>query len=114
MSFNPEQKEIIRKICLSQEGSFLEVAGDYIQKIFKELKDEGYQISISDIAEEVTRKLKQWDEVKKDPDKFLNLLDDQELGMVKHHLVNEYLEDSLARPIWKKLNLFDKANEHRN
>lgn len=109
-----EQQALILKICATQEGSFLEVAEKHIQKIYKELTDEGYKVSISDIAEEVTRKLQQWDEVKKDPEKFINLLDDQELGMVKHHLVNEYLEDSLARPIWKKLNLFDKANEHRN
>lgn len=114
MMFSSEQKAIIRKICEEQEGSFLEVAEESTQRIYKELSDEGYVVSISDIAEEVTNKLKQWDEVKRDPDKFLNLLDDQELGMIKHHLVNDYLNDSLARPIWRKLNLFDKLQENRN
>lgn len=109
-----EQKAIIRAICDAQEESFLEIVESYSNKIYNELKDEGYDISLMDIAEEVTRKLQQWDEVRKDPDLFLNLLDSQELGMIKHHLVNDYLEDSFSRPIWKKLNLFDKANEFRN
>lgn len=109
-----EQKAIIRKICEEQEGSFLEVAEEHTNRIYNELKDEGYVVSISDIAGEVTRKLQQWDEVKKDPDKFLNLLDDQELGMIRHHLVNDYLGDSLARPIWKKLNLHEKVNSNPN
>lgn len=107
-----EQRAIILKICDTQEGSFIEVAEKHIERIYLELRDEGYEISISDVAEEVTRKIQQWDEVRKDPEKFLHLLDEQEIGMVKHHLINDFM--GLSRPIWKRLNLFDKANEYRN
>lgn len=110
-----EQKTIIRQICEEQEGSLLRVSQYLSKRIREELFDEeGLIVSEADIAEEIAKDLEKWDEVKQNPEKFLELLDDTNLGMVKHHLVQDFIGVQASRKIWKQLNLFDKANEFRN
>lgn len=109
-----EQKAIIRQICEEQESSLLRVAHYLSKKIQKELEEDGYLVSEGDIAEEISKDLIKWDEVKDNPERFLQILDDYNLGLVKHHLVQDYLGIPDSRKIWKQLNLWDEVNQNQN
>jgi two-component sensor histidine kinase len=109
-----EQKAIIRRICKAQSKSLLRVMEQRCEQIQRELYDEGYEVSFADIAEQVAKELIQWDQVKDNPEKFLNLLDEQNVSMVKHHLVQDYLGVPESKDIWKQINIRDSAFERRN
>lgn len=110
-----QQRQIIQEIRQEQEKSFLELLEGYTERIYNELCEEGYEdVSVLDISDEVAIKLKQWAKVRDYPDQFLNLLDEQELGMIKHYLINEYTGNTHTRGLWKKLNLFESINERLN
>lgn len=109
-----EQKAIIKDICQCQEESLLRVMENQCEKIKKELEDEGYNVSVADIAEQIAKELSEWDRAKEDPDKFLSVLSDQKIGMLKHYLVADHLGNEHTRRIWKQLNLYDNANERSN
>lgn len=109
-----EQKAIIRQICKMQSNSLLRVIERRCKQIQHELEEEGYEVSFADIAVEVARELEQWDKVRDNPEEFLRLLDEQNIGMIKHHLVQDYLGHPDSKGIWKKLNLRDQVNERSN
>lgn len=109
-----EQKAIIRRICKEQEASLMRIMEQRCTQIQKELHDEGYEVSFADIAEEVAKEMMQWDKVREEPEKFLNLLDDQNISMIKHHLVQDYLGHPDSKGIWKKINIRDQVYERRN
>jgi hypothetical protein len=109
-----QQKAIIRRICQEQKESFLRLAQTEPGKIQQELRNEGYEVSITEIMEKISEGYEVWEKLEETPEEFIRVLDGDNLGMVKHHLINEYEGHEDARPIWKQLFLFDKANEFRN
>ena len=109
-----EQKAIIRRICKKQTRSLLRIVEQQSERLFMELREEGYNISFSDIAYEAAKLLEEWDKVREDPERFLQLLDDQNISLIKHHLIQDFLGHEETRPIWRKLNLYDKTYENRN
>jgi hypothetical protein len=108
------QKAIIRRICSAQEKSFLRIVEFRVKQIKDEMNSEGYNISESDILEQISLELEQWDKAKADPVMFINLLDEQNKGMVKHYLVNSFLKNPDSKPIWKILNLYEQSNQFPN
>lgn len=110
-----EQKAIIRRICKEQEASFLRILETRVEQIKNELAEDGYEVSESDILEELAKELEQWDKAKEKPETFVNVLDDHNISMVKHHLVNMYdLDHKESKPIWKKIGLYENLKENQN
>jgi len=109
-----EQKQVIQEIRQEQEKSFLELLEGYSERIYNELLEEGYDVDIGEISTEIAIKLKQWAKVRDYPDRFLNLLDGQELGIIKHYLINDYNGNPHTRGLWKKLNLFEELTDRLN
>lgn len=109
-----QQKAIIRKICRIQQESFLRVANKKVKKLKKEIEDEGYVVDEADLLAHIVSEIQTWEKVEQAPEMFLRLLDETNIGLVKHHLINEFegVEDS--RPIWKQLNLFSEVNQFKN
>lgn len=109
-----QQKAIIRKICQEQEKSLLRIEKKMVNRIYKEMRAEGYELSKIEVVAAIAENLKQWGDVKQEPEKFLRHLDDGNIGLIKHHLVQDFLHHDDARPIWYQLNLFDQVNQYRN
>jgi hypothetical protein len=114
MLITKRQKAIIKRICSAQEKSFMRILEQKIDQIKFEMTNEGYNVSESDILEQLAMELEQWDKVKNDPAMFINILDEQNKGMIKHHLVNSYINNEDAQPIWQKLTLYDEASRFQN
>lgn len=108
------QKAIIRRICSAQEKSFLRIVDQRIEQIKLEMLQDGYHVTDTDILEQIALELEQWDKAKQDPVMFINLLDEQNKGMIKHHLVNSFLSNPDAKPIWKILNLYERTAQNPN
>jgi len=108
------QKAIIRQICREQEESLLRLMEFECEKLYNEFIEEGYEVSMSEIAEEIAKQLIFWDRVKKSPEKLTQVLDEANLGLIKHHLVQSYLKHPHTSEIWKHLNLYDKVNSNPN
>lgn len=120
MVLNEEQTEIIERICDLQEESLIEIYQGKINDIYNSLVEEEYDIDEDELVDRIIKELKIWDELKRDPKKFFELLDDDNIGMVRHHLFNEYYNESRgklelgARILWRKLNMRDKVNKDAN
>lgn len=114
MLISRRQKAIIRKICKAQERSFMRILNSRISEIRAEMEEDGYIVSESDVLEQIAIDMQQWDDAKNDPVKFINLLDDKNIDMIKHHLVNSFLNNPDSKPIWAKINIYHQANEHLN
>lgn len=108
------QRAIIIEICQSQEESFLRIMEGYVERIYNDLRDDGYQVSMLDIAEHVSKQVFEWASVKEDPDRLFELLDQDNISMIKHHLVQDHLGKAGVSGLWKKLNLYDNVNERSN
>lgn len=114
MILTPDQRAIIQEICQSQEESFIRIMEGSVERICKECRDDGYVVDPLEIAEMITRELMGWEEVKNNPDRFMELLDNNNIGMIKHCLIQDYMGKTGVPGLWKKLNLYDKVNERCN
>lgn len=114
MLISRRQKAIIRNICKAQEKSFLRILKKKVKVIQEEMAKEGYAVKESDILEQISHELQQWDKTRDNPEQFVNMLDEKNIGMIKHYLVNGYLENPDSQPIWAKLQLHERANENPN
>ncbi len=110
-----EQKIIVKRIAKEQVNSFLRIveSGNY-QRLVEDLKEEGYTVSDIDVLNQLAKETELWDDLIESPETFLNRLDELNLSMLKHILLNEFELTPETRGIWKKLNLFDKVNETPN
>lgn len=109
-----QQKAIIRRICREQEKSLLRIEKKMVNRIMREMKEEGYDVTKLDVITALAENIKQWGDVKAEPEKFLRHLDEGNIGLIKHHLINDYEEHIDAKPIWYQLQLFDQVNQFRN
>lgn len=110
-----QQKAIIRKAARLQEESFMRIVTEgRLNEILEELKEEGYDVTLTDLEERVSKDLEKWDAVKDDPDRFLHILDELNLGMIRHVLVNEFRNTDHVKGIHKKLNIFEEASKFLN
>lgn len=86
-----------------------------MKELLQEMLEEGYEVDLMDLEEHAAKSLELWDRVKDDPDKFLNILDDLNLEMVRHHLVNEFRsENPNTKTLHRKLTLFEEINQNKN
>lgn len=111
-----QQKAIVRKIAKIQEQSFLRIIEEEkLKSLLLEMLDEGYDVSLSDLEAEASKNLMLWDQVKDNPDGFLNILDELNLGMVRHTLVNEFKSNNPnIGTLHRKLTLFEEINQNPN
>jgi hypothetical protein len=109
-----EQRIMIKQICDLQIESFKELKRNHLWDVKEELSEEGYEVDSEEIINEFERIVAQWMKVKNKPEKFLSLLDDQQQGMLKHHLVNEFEDHYTGKGIWKKINLFEAVRKLKN
>lgn len=114
MMISTEQQAIILQICLEQEQSLLRLIDNETQTIFDDLQEEGYEVNELDIAEEIAKQLLLWESVKRNPGQFTRILDEANISMIKHHLVQSYLKHPSSPPIWRHLNLYDEINSCPN
>jgi len=110
------QKAMVRKIAKIQEESFVRIVQEERLKVLlQEMLDEGYDVDLMDLEEYAAKTMESWDRVKDDPDRFLNILDDLNLEMVRHHLVNEFKsENPNTRTLHRKLTLFEEIKQNQN
>jgi len=110
------QKAMVRKIAMLQEESFMRIVEEEKLKVLlQEMIEEGYNVDLLDLEEHAAKSLELWDRVKDDPDKFLNILDDLNLEMVRHHLVNEFRSSNPnTKTLHRKLTLFEEIKQNQN
>lgn len=113
MILSRQQKTIIRRICKKQEQSYLRIAAQRVEEIKKDLEADGYHASDSEIFEQIAKDLEAWDKAKENPALFTTLLDENNIGMIKHHLINSF-DNPNAIPIWQKLNLYEQVSKPSN
>jgi len=110
-----QQKAIIRKAAKLQEESFMRIITEgRLREIMQELQDEGYEVTMSDLEARVSKDLEVWDSVKDNPDGFLHILDEVNLGMIRHVLVNEFRSTDHIKGLHRKLNLFEEVSKFQN
>lgn len=114
--FSRHQMSIIRRVAKEQQESFTRISDHKIvRNLKKELTQEGYDVNDTEILERMLAEIEKWAKVFDNPVNFINLLDDSNLGMIRHHLVNDYeLFDKRTKYLHKLLNLKEKSNEHLN
>lgn len=107
-----EQKAMIRSIAKEQMASFLRIAElELYSKLVDEMREEGYDVDATDMLAYFSGQMELWEKIIEYPDKFTSL-DEVNLGMVKHFLINEYYGREDSRGIWKKINIVDKLNKN--
>lgn len=110
-----EQKIIVKRIAKKQVTSFLRIVqGKKYEKLLDDLRDEGYSVSEIEVLEQLAKETELWDELIESPETFLSRLDDLNLSVLRHILINEFEVTPETRGIWKKLNLFEKVNSTPN
>lgn len=110
-----QQKAIIRKTAKLQEESFMRIVTEgKLKELYNDLIEEGYDVKMADLEARVAHDLEKWDKVKEDPDGFLHILDDLNLGMVRHILVNEFRNTEHVANLHRKLNLFEELSKYQN
>lgn len=115
MPLSTEQKATIRRIAKEQLESYLRIVDKKMyEKIKQEMIEEGYDVNDSDIMEHFAKEMELWDALIDTPEAFLQRLDDLNLSVLKHILLNEFELTPTTRGIWKQLNLFDKVNKFQN
>lgn len=105
---------IIRRIAKKQEASFISIASTAdVMDIYESLRDMGYDISITEVLDRITTFILMWEEVKENPEKFTQILDDLNMGMVRDYLINEHGHDNFINPVLKgihrRINLFESV-----
>lgn len=109
------QKGIIRRIAKEQEESFLRIAQHKsIKALINKLRDEGYEVSETEVLERIMMDIDNWNKVRDDPANFINLLDDANLSMVRHYLISDYYGVNESKPIHRVLNLKEGLNNQKN
>lgn len=104
-----QQKAIIRQIAKEQIKSFLRIVEQKsFEKVKQEMLEEGYEVNDMDFFEYFAEQLELWEELVDSPEAFLKRLDDINLSVLKHDLVNEFGVTEHTRGIWRRLNLYDK------
>lgn len=108
-----EQKRLIKMICRKQEQSFLRILENEVNTIIREMREE-YEVDVSesDVLEDIAKNLEIWDKVKDNPENFFQLLDESNVGMIKHHLFNSYSRRGESKDVWN--NITFKENARRN
>jgi hypothetical protein len=110
-----EQKAIIRRIAKEQNESFIRIIEQKLyDRIVSELEEEGYDVSELDILEHFSTTMEMWDQLLENPEEFFKRLDDINLSILKHILINEFELTPETRGIWRKLNLWDKVKKIEN
>ncbi len=110
-----QQKAIIRKAAKLQEESFMRIVTEgKLKELADELSQEGYEVTLADLEARVASDLEKWDRVKGDPDGFLHILDEVNLGMVRHILVNEFRNTAHVANLHRKLNIFEEITKFQN
>lgn len=107
-----EQRIIIKQICEEQKESMLDVRENFCYEIFNDLHDDGFEVSIEGVRDECDRIAGLWMKVKAKPEKFMEILDDQQASMLKHHLVNKFEENYHGKGIWKTINIFERMKKY--
>lgn len=110
-----EQKVILKRIAKEQLNSFLRIVeqGKY-KELLAEFEEEGYEVSELEVLEQLSNDAQLWDDLIEKPETFLQRLDELNLSMLKHILLNEFELTPETRGIWKKLNLFDRVNKFQS
>lgn len=107
-----EQKAILRRIAKEQMASFLRISElEMYAKVMEEMREEGYDVNDSDMLVYFTEQLELWEAILENPEKF-QTLDEVNLGMVKHWLINHFEKHPDAGGIWKKINIIDRINKN--
>jgi hypothetical protein len=108
-----EQKAIIRRICKLQLEDLNDIRENLIFKIYNELIDDEYDITINDIYQEIDRQMGLWIKVKYHPDRFFHILfeirNEHNYSMIKHHLIQEFEGEPPTRGIWQKIEFYDNT-----
>jgi len=96
------QLGIIRRIAKKQEKSFMRIIiNKQFDETYEALIEEGYDITITDVLDCITRFMLMWEEVREKPEKFMSILDDRNMGMVRDFLINDYGTDNFISPVLK-------------
>ena len=109
-----EQRIIIKQICEAQKESMLEVKRNFSYEIYNDLIDEGYEIQLGEVSDECDRIAGMWMKVKANPEKFMEILDDQQAGMLKHHMINRFQENYHGKGIWQTINIFERFKKYQS
>lgn len=83
------------------------------EDLIAEMEEEGYDVSEIDTLEYFADEMEKWEAVLQDPTQ-MDKLDELNLGVLRHILINKFEMDPHTRGIWKKLNLMEKVNKTPN
>lgn len=115
MLMEKAQRRILKKICRRQERSFMRIMESKVQEIIEEMKrDYGVVVTESDVLEDISEELMVWDKVKDNPREFFTLLDEQNVGLIKHHLLNHYQNDPASQQLWQNITLNENARQNQS
>ena len=115
MPLSTQQKAIIRRVAKENIQSILNIVDKrQYDRIKQEMIEEGYDVSELDMLEYFSKQMELWDSLKDTPELFLMKLDDLNLSILKHILLQEFEITPETKGIWKQLSLFDKVNQFKN
>jgi hypothetical protein len=128
MKINFKQMKVIQDICTLQQESLRRLFDEHVYTIYNGLYEDGYDVNIHQITTKILKEHKRWKLLKAQPEKVFELLDELDLGILRHHLWTEfYMTDrSLnlglkerwripeAKELWNKLNLKDDVDKFPN
>ena len=112
MELTEAQEKIVYDIALIQvrDLAFILLTGAY-NKVYHEMKQENYEVTMKEVRDEVRKQLNQWSKVKRKPELFPSLLDSTEKGWLRHHVFGYYMKHNKTDGLWAKLNIQDELDK---